>query len=70
MKEYIIWGKPKEAQPNDILAETVIMDEKAKIQNMTHAKNIIKILNQKYGFHSMRIQVIDGSPINWSNTIK
>ena len=55
-KEYIIWGK-ENAQAE---YENVLVCEKAGIQSMDHAQNVI-IKLESMGCVNMRVQVIDFS---------
>jgi hypothetical protein len=51
IKEYVIWGVPKGKKDETILF--------TKAKNMAEAKNVMKILENKYDVKKTRIQVID-----------
>jgi hypothetical protein len=67
--EYIIWGKREGADKNDPLGEEVLVSEGGNISSMKHAEQVIALLEGKHGCFDCRVQVIDGSPIQWSKTV-
>ena len=67
--EYIIWGKREGADKHNPLSEELLVSEAGNISSLEHAKQVIELLEGKYGCFDCRIQIIDGSPVNFSATV-
>lgn len=62
--EYIVWGLTKEQ--NDKLQEQPLYTKAARLEQ---ANKAMEILSKKYGCHAMRIQVIDGTLLDFAEAL-
>jgi hypothetical protein len=53
--EYTIWGCEAESSEERVL----VSGDCGKVKSMAHAEQVIKMLHERYGAHSMRVQTID-----------
>jgi len=71
-KEYAIWGVPPGTDPNDPLAETLLMESPGgkKITDRETAEKYVKMLEQEHGCTKVRIQELDLSQdLDWMKEI-